>query len=70
MPRWRAYGVYTGSKYLGIFEAEGPDQAERLAEQSEHNHVTLCHQCARELEIDEHCANSIHLEEVDDNDTD
>lgn len=50
MPKYRAYGVVSGSKYLGIVEAPDKDEAELKALESEEAFVSLCHQCSSECE--------------------
>lgn len=65
MPKFRVYGIATGSKYLGEFEAETAEEAEEMAANSEHNSVCLCHQCSDELELDEYSFHEfqVHKEE-------
>jgi hypothetical protein len=49
--KFDVYGVVTGGKYLGVFEAETPEEAAELAmESDEGGHISLCHQCASECE--------------------
>ena len=63
--RWRVYGIVTGSKYLGEFEAETAEQAEQMA-MDESGFVSLCHQCAEECEDPEiHACESFEV--TDDN---
>jgi hypothetical protein len=50
MSKWRVYGIVTGSKYLGEFEAKTKEEAEQLAIDSELASVTMCYQCAEECE--------------------
>lgn len=56
MPKFRVTGLFTGSKFLGEFEAATEEEAIRLALCSDENHASLCHQCTRELELDEYSA--------------
>lgn len=53
MPKYAVYGIATGSKFLGEFEADTPDQAQEMAERSDANSICLCHQCANEIEMDD-----------------
>lgn len=56
MPKYRAYGVVVGTKYLGEFEAKNKKEAERKALESDECYVSICHQCSGEIdepEIDE-----------------
>lgn len=46
--KYRVSGQVTGSKYLGVFEANTPEEAEEIA--IEQNGISLCHQCAGECE--------------------
>lgn len=50
MPRFKVYGVVTGSKYLGEFEANSKEEAEELALQSNEAYVSLCCECSDECE--------------------
>ena len=50
MPKYRAYGHVHGSKFIGEFEADNPEEAKRLAEESDECWVNVCHQCAREVD--------------------
>jgi len=50
MPKYRVYGVVTGGKYLGEFEANTPEEAKQLALDSDEAHVSLCHQCCDQCE--------------------
>jgi hypothetical protein len=40
---YKAYGVVIGTKYLGEFEADSPEEAERLAWKGAY--VLLCKEC-------------------------
>lgn len=61
--RWRVYGIVTGSKYLGEFEAETAEEAEQMAV-NENGYVSLCHQCADECEDPEiHNCEVVEVEE-------
>jgi hypothetical protein len=48
VPQFRVYGVVSGSKYLGVFEAETKEEAIKLA--TPEASVCLCHQCSEECE--------------------
>lgn len=48
MPKYRIYGMVQGIKFLGVYEADTPEQAKTLAEPNAH--VSLCHQCAGEMD--------------------
>lgn len=50
MPKYRVYGIVTGGKYLGEFEADTPEAAKDTALNSEAANVRLCHQCDSECE--------------------
>lgn len=50
MPKYRVYGVVIGSKLIGEYEAETPEQAKNMAADSDENYVSLCHQCAKEID--------------------
>ena len=53
MPKYRVYGVLTGSVYIGEYEAENESAAEDMAnEDKEANWMpSLCYQCSGEVEI-------------------
>lgn len=57
---WNVYGVVVGTKFLGTFKAETEQEAVVLAEREAH--VSLCHQCARE--INDPAIEEIRAEEV------
>lgn len=63
MPKYRAYAVVHSSKYLGEFEAASREEAEQMAWESDEAYVSLCHQCARE--INDPDIVDIELEEVE-----
>lgn len=48
MPKFNVYGVVTGSKYLGEFEAANKEEAERIAISK--SSISLCHHCSGECE--------------------
>ena len=55
MKKYMIYGRVTGLKVLGGVEAESLEAAQEKAYTSfeEEIHISLCHQCAREVELDE-----------------
>lgn len=63
--KFRVYGIATGSKYLGEFEADSEEQAKEMAANSDENHICLCHQCARELEVDDFSFQQFQVEKAD-----
>lgn len=62
MSKYRVYGIYTGSKFLGEFDAESKDAAIEMALNSDANHVCLCHQCSDDLELNDYSASTAHAE--------
>lgn len=50
MPRYRVSGTVTASKYLGEFEADSPEDAVDKALTSDAAYVSVCHQCAHDVE--------------------
>jgi hypothetical protein len=61
MPKFSVWGVVTGTKYLGEFEAATKEEAEQMA--LDGTHVSICHQCSRECEDPE--VHQVHCEEVE-----
>lgn len=53
MPKYRVYAIMTAARLVGEFEAEDADSAEDMAAASEDYWVSLCHQCAREIDLGE-----------------
>lgn len=49
MKKWNVYGKVQATKFLGTFEAETAEQAEEMALEK-NGHVSVCHQCCREVE--------------------
>jgi hypothetical protein len=39
-----------GSKFLGVFEADTKEEAERMAEESDAAGICLCNECSEECE--------------------
>ena len=60
MPKYRAWGIVTGSKFLGEFEADSKEQAEEKAFQEAY--CSLCHQCSRECDDPE--IHEVKVEEI------
>lgn len=50
MSKYRAFGKVVGTKYLGEFEADTPEEAKEKAENSEDACVILCYSCISECE--------------------
>lgn len=63
MPKYRVYAVVTASKYMGKFEAESKEDAEQMAWESDEAYISVCHQCAREVDGAE--IDRMEVEEVD-----
>jgi hypothetical protein len=51
--KYRVYGTFTGTKYLGEFDAESADEAIKSALDSDQNSISLCHQCSHSVSLDE-----------------
>ena len=63
LKKWKVFGVVTGTKYLGEFEAATAEEAEQMAI-NDNGHVSLCHQCADECEDPEiHTCDVTEVEE-------
>ncbi|WEG13967.1 hypothetical protein PU629_06260 [Pullulanibacillus sp. KACC 23026] len=50
MSKFNVYAVVTATKYIGEFEAETKEEAEQMAWESEDAYVSVCHQCANEVD--------------------
>lgn len=50
MPRYHVTGAVTGSKYMGEFEADSPEEAIELAMAGEGAHCSVCHHCSSQVE--------------------
>lgn len=59
---WNVYGVVTGSKYLGEYQAETKEEAEDMALRDNGGGVSLCHRCS--THIDDPAVESAEAEEV------
>ncbi|WP_316200994.1 MULTISPECIES: hypothetical protein [unclassified Bradyrhizobium] len=62
MPKFSVYGVVTGTKYLGTYDAPTKEAAIKMAEGEAH--CSLCHQCSQECESPE--VDEIRAEKVED----
>ncbi|MGO3930842.1 hypothetical protein [Rhodopseudomonas pseudopalustris] len=49
MKKWHVYGSVVATKYLGAFEAETAEEAERAA-MATNGQVSVCHHCSGEVE--------------------
>ena len=65
MPKYRVYGVMSVTKYFGEIEADSQDEAVEIAENSDDNDASLCHQCSRELELNDYSFQRFECEEVE-----
>jgi len=63
MPKYRVYGVVTGSKFLGVYEAASEEEAVEQALEGDKNYTSLCHQCADEIELDDYSCSRGYAEE-------
>lgn len=63
MPKFRVYGTVIASKYIGEFEAATKEEAEQMAWESEEACVSVCHQCARDVDSPE--IDHLVIEEVE-----
>ena len=50
--KFLVYGLVTGTKFLGEWEAKDEDEAVSLALQSAQNRVSLCHYCSHKFDLD------------------
>lgn len=62
MAKYHVHAAVTGSAYLGLFEANSPEEAKEKAE-AEHELGNLCHQCSRHCEDPQYEAVSAELAE-------
>ena len=56
--------MIAASKYIGVFESENAKSAIEKAEERGDYYVSICHQCAREIEIGD--VYEFDADEVDD----
>lgn len=64
MPKYRVYGVMSVTKYFGEIEAPTQNEAVEIAENSDENHASLCHQCSRDIDLDDYSFQRFECEEV------
>lgn len=64
MPKYRVYGIVTGSKFIGEFEADSPELAKELAAKSDNCYVSICNQCSNEID-DPQITNDLQVEEIE-----
>ena len=50
MTKYNVTGVVSGSKHIGVFEANSKEEAEKMAYESEEIYVSLCYACSSECE--------------------
>lgn len=48
--KWNVHGAVHASKFIGTFEADTKEEAEAMAWDSEASCVSVCHQCADDIE--------------------
>lgn len=65
MMRYNVYGIVTGTKYIGEFEAASKEEAVEIALQSKNNNFHLCCECSGNVELDEMSCQDAHAEEVE-----
>ena len=53
MPKYRIYGMVAASKCFGVIEADSKEEAESKAWDEYDSTISLCHQCAGELDAEE-----------------
>ena len=64
MPKYHVYGVMTATKYFGEIETDSQNEAVEIAENSDDNYASLCHQCSREIDLDDYSFQKFEVEEV------
>lgn len=63
--KYKAYGVVSGSRYLGEFEANSKEEAEEMVRDThEGEAINLCWQCSKEVD-DLTVTENIEIVEVD-----
>lgn len=65
MKKFAVYGLFHGSKYLGEFEAETKEEAIEMALASNENHVSLCHHCSGQVELNDFSASEADADELE-----
>lgn len=53
MAKYAVLGIIGASKFLGHYEAESEEEAIDKAEKNSSLYVSICHQCAEEIDIGE-----------------
>lgn len=66
MPKYRVYGIFTATKFLGEFDADSEEAAEDMAADCDKNHASLCHQCTSDIELDDIMASRFFVEKEGD----
>lgn len=66
MPKYHCYAEVTGSKYLGVVEAESESEAIENALELGSSYVSLCHECTRECE--DPAVTNVSVEKVEEED--
>lgn len=69
MPKYRLYATVTGGKYLGEVEAKNEREAVEMGFDHDEAHVSVCHQCSKEISDPQVTEVTAELEEEDDGDT-
>lgn len=49
MAKYEVYGLIKTSKFIGEFEANSKEEAEKMAWDSDEAYVSLCYHCSREF---------------------
>ena len=65
LKRYAVTAAVVGSKFIGYFEAESADDAIKKAEKEGDCYISLCHQCADQVESAE--IDELFAEEVERN---
>jgi hypothetical protein len=55
----------TATKYLGEFEANSKEEAEQMALESNKNHVSLCHHCSNDLDLNDCSCQEVEAELIE-----
>ena len=51
MAKYRVAGIISASVELGVYEADSPEEAEEMADDSDNWNPSLCHHCAHEVDL-------------------
>ena len=51
--KYRVYGIMTASVLLGEYEADSPEEAERMSDADPNANLwpSLCHECSNEIDL-------------------